>query len=150
MSSSDDFETRWSGTELAETVYLRNHTMGNSKLYVGNMSFKTSEDELRSAFSQFGTVSDVYVAMDKMTGRPRGFAFVTMGTPEEAKIAAEKLNGVDLGGRALTVNEARPKEEGAGRSFGGGGGGRGFGGGGERRGGFGGGRGGDRGGDRRY
>lgn len=149
MSSSDDFETRWSGTELAETVYLRNHTMGNSKLYVGNMSFKTSEDELRSAFSQFGTVSDVYVAMDKMTGRPRGFAFVTMGTPEEAKLAAEKLNGVDLGGRALTVNEARPKEEGAGRSFGGGGGGRGFGGG-ERRGGFGGGRGGDRGGDRRY
>ena len=151
MSSSDDFETRWSGTELAETVYLRNHTMGNSKLYVGNMSFKTSEDELRTAFGTFGTVTDVYVAMDKMTGRPRGFAFVTMGTPEEAKAAAEKLNGVDLGGRALTVNEARPKEEGAGRSFGGGGGGgRGFGGGGERRGGFGGGRGGDRGGDRRY
>ncbi|MFT3783615.1 MAG: RNA-binding protein [Nibricoccus sp.] len=117
--------------------------MGNSKLYVGNMSFKTSEDELRSAFGAFGTVTDVYVAMDKMTGRPRGFAFVTMGTPEEAKAAAEKLNGTDLGGRTLTVNEARPKEEGAGRSFGGGGGGRGFGGG-ERRGGFGGGRGGDR------
>ena len=123
--------------------------MSNSKLYVGNMSFKTSEEELRSAFSQFGTVSDVYVAMDKMTGRPRGFAFVTMGTPEEAKVAAEKLNGADLGGRTLTVNEARPKEEGAGRSFGGGGGERrggfGGGGGGERRGGFGGG-GGDRGG----
>ena len=109
-------------------------TMGNSKLYVGNMSFKTTEDELRSAFGQFGTVSDVYVAIDKMTGRPRGFAFVTMGTPEEAKVAAEKLNGTDLGGRTLTVNEARPKEEGAGRSFGGGG----------NRGGFGGGRGGDR------
>jgi RNA recognition motif-containing protein len=132
--------------------------MSNSKLYVGNMSFKTSEDELRSAFGQFGSVTDVYVAMDKMTGRPRGFAFVTMGTPEEAKIAAEKMNGADLGGRALTVNEARPKEEGAGRSFGGGGGGggrgfgggggggRGFGGGGGGRGGFGGG---DR-GDRRY
>ncbi|RRJ94845.1 RNA-binding protein [Opitutaceae bacterium TAV4] len=125
--------------------------MSNSKLYVGNMSFKTTEDDLRSAFGQFGSVTDVYVAMDKMTGRPRGFAFVTMGTPEEAKTAAEKLNGVDLGGRALTVNEARPKEEGAGRSFGGGGGGgRGFGGGGGRdrdrgdRGGFGGGR------DRRY
>ena len=146
ISKPDGRERNWQ-----RTVNLRNHTMGNSKLYVGNMSFKTSEDELRSAFSQFGTVSDVYVAMDKMTGRPRGFAFVTMGTPEEAKIAAEKLNGVDLGGRALTVNEARPKEEGAGRSFGGGGGGgRGFGGGGERRGGFGGGRGGDRGGDRRY
>ncbi|MFH1498393.1 MAG: RNA-binding protein [Verrucomicrobiota bacterium] len=116
--------------------------MSNSKLYVGNMSFKTTEDELRSAFGQFGDVTDVYVAMDKMTGRPRGFAFVTMGTADQAKEAAEKLNGADLGGRALTVNEARPKEEGAGRSFGGGGGGggRGFGGGGgERRGGFGGG-----------
>ena len=128
--------------------------MSNSKLYVGNMSFKTSEDELRSAFGQFGSVTDVYVAMDKMTGRPRGFAFVTMGTAEEAKLAAEKMNGADLGGRALTVNEARPKEEGAGRSFGGGGGGRGFGGGGGGRGfGGGGGRGfgGDRDrGDRRY
>jgi cold-inducible RNA-binding protein len=127
--------------------------MSNSKLYVGNMSFKTSEDELRSAFGQFGSVTDVYVAMDKMTGRPRGFAFVTMGTPEEAKLAAEKMNGADLGGRALTVNEARPKEEGAGRSFGGGGGGRGFGGGGGGRGFGGGGRGfgGDRDrGDRRY
>jgi RNA recognition motif-containing protein len=132
--------------------------MSNSKLYVGNMSFKTTEDELRSAFGQFGSVTDVYVAMDKMTGRPRGFAFVTMGTAEEAAQAAEKLNGADLGGRALTVNEARPKEEGAGRSFGGGGGGggRGFGGGGGGRGGFGGGDrgrggfgGGDR-GDRRY
>ena len=129
--------------------------MSNSKLYVGNMSFKTSEDELRSAFGQFGSVTDVYVAMDKMTGRPRGFAFVTMGSEEEAKLAAEKMNGADLGGRALTVNEARPKEEGAGRSFGGGGGGRGFGGGGRGFGGGGGGRGfggGDRGdrGDRRY
>jgi RNA recognition motif-containing protein len=132
--------------------------MSNSKLYVGNMSFKTSEDELRSAFGQFGSVADVYVAMDKMTGRPRGFAFVTMGTPEEAKAATEKMNGTDLGGRQLTVNEARPKEEGAGRSFGGGGGGggrgfgggggggRGFGGGGGGRGGFGGGDRGDRGG----
>jgi len=101
--------------------------MGNSKLYVGNMSFNTSEDELRSAFGQFGSVTDVYVAMDKMTGRPRGFAFVTMGTPEEAKLAIEKMHGTDLGGRALTVNEARPKE-----ASGGG------------RGGFGGGRGGDR------
>lgn len=116
--------------------------MSNSKLYVGNMSFKTTEDELRSAFGQFGSVTDVYVAMDKMTGRPRGFAFVTMGTPEEAALAAEKLNGADLGGRALTVNEARPKEEGAGRSFGGGGGGRGFGGGGGGGRGFGGGGGG--------
>ncbi len=126
--------------------------MSNSKLYVGNLSFKTSEDELRSAFGQFGSVTDVYVAMDKMTGRPRGFAFVTMGTADEAKVAAEKMNGVDLGGRQLTVNEARPKEErsgGGGFGGGGGGGGRGFGGGGGGggRGGFGGGR--DR-GERRY
>jgi RNA recognition motif-containing protein len=114
--------------------------MANSKLYVGNLSFKTTEDELRTHFGQFGTVTDVYVAMDKMTGRPRGFAFVTMGSDEEAKTAAEKLNGTELGGRQLTVNEARPKEErsgfgGGGRGFGGGGGGGGDrrGGGGERR-----------------
>lgn len=131
--------------------------MSNSKLYVGNMAFATTESDLRDAFGQFGTVSDVYVAMDKFTGRARGFAFVTMSTAEEAKLAIEKMHGQNLGGRALTVNEARPKEEGAGRSFGGGGGGgerrggfgggggRGFGGG-ERRGGFGGG---DR-GERRY
>ena len=88
------------------------------------MSFKTSEDELRSAFAQYGSVTDVYVAMDKMTGRPRGFAFITMGTAEEAKLATEKLNGADLGGRALTVNEARPKEDRpAGGGYGGGGGG---------------------------
>jgi len=132
--------------------------MSNSKLYVGNLSFKTTEDELRSAFGQFGSVTDVYVAMDKMTGRPRGFAFVTMGTGDEAKVAAEKMNGVDLGGRQLTVNEARPKEDRPGGGFGGGGGGRGFGGGGGGRGAGGGGGGwrgdrggGDRGGgERRY
>jgi RNA recognition motif-containing protein len=137
------------GTELAADGGSTKYHMSNSKLYVGNMSFKTTEDELRTAFGQFGSVTDVYVAMDKMTGRPRGFAFVTMGTAEEAKVAAEKLNGTDLGGRALTVNEARPKEERPGGGFGGGGG-RGFGGGGGRdRGGFGGGGGRDR-GDRRY
>ena len=115
--------------------------MSNSKLYVGNMAFATTESDLRDAFGQFGTVSDVYVAMDKFTGRARGFAFVTMSTPEEAKLAIEKMHGQNLGGRALPVNEARPKEEGAGRSFGGGGGG-------ERRGGFGGGGRGFGGGDR--
>ena len=127
--------------------------MSNSKLYVGNLSFKTTEDELRSHFGQFGSVTDVYVAMDKMTGRPRGFAFVTMGTAEEAKAAAEKVNGTERGGRQLTGNEARPKEDRPGGGFGGGGGGgRGFGGGGGGRG-FGGGGGGggrsDR-GERRY
>ena len=74
--------------------------MSNSKLYVGNLSFNTTEAELRSHFEQFGSVTDTYVAMDKMTGRPRGFAFVTMGTPDEAKMAIEKTNGVDFGGRA--------------------------------------------------
>jgi len=122
--------------------------MSNSKLYVGNLSFQTTEDELRAHFEQFGAVTDIYVAMDKFTGRPRGFAFVTMGTADEAKVAIEKTNGADFGGRALQVNEARPKEDRpAGGGFGGGGGGgfrgerRGFGGGGGR-----GGRGGDRGG----
>jgi len=134
------------GTDWQRAMELRKIIMSNSKLYVGNLSFKTTEDELRSAFSQFGTVTDLYVAMDKMTGRPRGFAFVTMGTPEEAKAATEKMNGTDLGGRQLTVNEARPKEEGGGRGFGGGGG-RGFGGGGGGRG-FGGGGGGGYRGDR--
>lgn len=93
----------------------------NSKLYVGNMSFKTTEAGLRDAFGQFGTLTDVYIANDRETGRPRGFAFVTFATEEESKLAAEKMNGVDLDGRALTVNEARPKEE-----MGGGGGGRKF------------------------
>jgi len=93
----------------------------NSKLYVGNMSFNTTEDALRTAFGQFGTITDVYIANDRETGRPRGFAFVTFSTAEESKLAVEKMNGADLDGRALTVNEARPKEGGvgggAGRSF---------------------------------
>jgi RNA recognition motif-containing protein len=121
--------------------------MSNSKLYVGNLSFNTTEGELRSHFEQFGSVTDTYVAMDKMTGRPRGFAFVTMGTADEAKMAIEKTNGVDLGGRALQVNEARPKEERPSGGFGGGGRG-GFGG--ERRGFGGGGRGGRSGGGGGY
>jgi RNA recognition motif-containing protein len=82
----------------------------NSKLYVGNMSFKTTETDLRNAFGQFGSVSDVYIANDRETGRPRGFAFVTFTTEAEAKLAVEKMNGVDLDGRQLTVNEAKPKE----------------------------------------
>jgi cold-inducible RNA-binding protein len=95
----------------------------NSKLYVGNLSFNTTEDGLRTAFEQFGSLTDVYIANDRETGRPRGFAFVTFSTAEESKLAAEKMNGADLDGRALTVNEARPKEE----NGGGGGGGRNFG-----------------------
>lgn len=95
----------------------------NSKLYIGNLSFNTTEDDLRDAFGAFGTLTDVFVATDRETGRPRGFAFVTFGTAEEAKTAIEKMNGTELGGRALTVNEAKPKEA----MGGGGGGGRNFG-----------------------
>lgn len=92
----------------------------NTKLYVGNLSFNTTEADLRDAFAAFGNVSDVFVATDRETGRPRGFAFVTFSTPEESKLAIEKMNGADLGGRALTVNEAKPKEggPGGGRNFG--------------------------------
>ena len=91
----------------------------NSKLYVGNMSFKTTEADLRDAFGKFGSVTDVYIASDRETGRPRGFAFVTFSNDTESKLAAEKMNGVDIDGRALTVNEAKPKEEmGGGRNYG--------------------------------
>ncbi|HVW22798.1 MAG TPA: RNA-binding protein [Opitutaceae bacterium] len=83
----------------------------NSKLYVGNLSFKTTESDLRDAFGQFGQVTDVYVASDRMTGQPRGFAFVTFSTDAESKAAVEKMNGADLDGRALKVNEAKPREE---------------------------------------
>jgi cold-inducible RNA-binding protein len=73
--------------------------------------FRRPSRNSATTFGQFGSVTDVYVAMDRMTGRPRGFAFVTFSTEEESKNATEKMNGADLGGRALTVNEARPKEE---------------------------------------
>ena len=90
----------------------------NSKLYVGNMSFQTSEAVLRDTFGQFGAVTEVYIANDRETGRPRGFAFVTFSNAEEAKLATEKLNGFDLDGRQITVNEARPKTEmGGNRNF---------------------------------
>lgn len=108
------------GNALTKDDAYETHPM-NSKLYVGNLSFKTSEAELRDAFGQFGSVTDVYIASDRMTGRPRGFAFVTFSTEAESQLAAEKMNGTDLDGRQLTVNEAKPKEamSGNGRSGGG-------------------------------
>jgi RNA recognition motif-containing protein len=115
----------------------------NTKLFVGNLSYQTTENDLQDLFSQHGPVSEVNLMMDRVTGRPRGFAFVTMGTPEAAQAATQALNGANVGGRNLTVNEARPREERPG-GFGGGRGG--YGGGGDR-GGYGGG--GDRGGFRR-
>jgi len=93
----------------------------NTKLFVGNLSYNVTENDLQDLFAQHGPVSEVNLMMDRMSGRPRGFAFVTMGTEEAAQAAIEALNGKPLDGRNLTVNEARPREVGAGRSFGGGG-----------------------------
>jgi RNA recognition motif-containing protein len=98
----------------------------STKLFVGNLDFKVSENDLHDAFAAHGTVVEANLVTDRATGRPRGFGFVTMSSPEEAQKAIEALNGKDLGGRALTVNPARPREERSGRS---GGGGRGYGGG---------------------
>ena len=108
----------------------------STKLFVGNLDFKVTENDLQDAFAAYGTVVEANLVTDRATGRPRGFAFVTMSSPEEAQKAIDGLNGKDLGGRALSVNIARPREE---RPGGGGGGRRGYGGGGHR-GGHGGGR----------
>lgn len=114
------------------------------KLYVGNISFQTTSDDLVKAFSQYGTVLGAQIVSDRETGRSRGFAFVEMHDGADEAIAA--MNGTQLDGRTLTVNEARPREERP-RTGGGGGGGYGGGGGGGSRGGYGGG-GGGRGGSR--
>ncbi|MBC8002498.1 MAG: RNA-binding protein [Opitutaceae bacterium] len=111
----------------------------STKLFVGNLSFNTTENDLQDAFAAHGTVVESNLMMDRMSGRPRGFGFVTMSTPEEAQKAIDALNGAQLDGRALTVNIARPREE---RPPGGGGGGSRGGGGGGGRGGYGGGGGG--------
>ena len=92
----------------------------SNKLFVGNLSFDTTENDLQDTFAAHGTVVEANLMMDRATGRPRGFGFVTMSTPEEAQKAIEALNGKSVGGRALTVNVARPREE---RPGGGGGGG---------------------------
>jgi cold-inducible RNA-binding protein len=115
-----------------------------TKLYVGNLSFNTTENELQELFSQAGTVQEVTLMQDKFTGKSRGFAFVTMGTDEEAQKAINDFNGKSVEGRPLTVNEARPREArppgGGGGRGGYGGGGGGYGGGGGGSGGYGGGR----------
>jgi RNA recognition motif-containing protein len=92
----------------------------NTKLFVGNLSFNVTENELQDLFAPHGTVSEVNLVMDKMSGRSRGFAFVTMATPEGADAAIQALNGQSMGGRALTVNVARPREERPAGSFRGG------------------------------
>ena len=103
------------------------------KLYVGNLSFQTSSEDLQELFSQAGTVESASVVEDRETGRSRGFGFVEMASNEEGQKAIEQFNGKELNGRNLNVNEARPREDRGGRGGGGGGGGRG---------GYGGGRGG--------
>ena len=105
------------------------------RLYVGNLSYDTTELDLRDIFGKFGTVAEVKVVMDRETGRPRGFAFVELNTDQEAQAAIAELNGRELGGRAVTVKEAEERTGGRG---GGGGGGGGRGGGGGGRGGSGG------------
>ncbi len=92
-------------------------------IYVGNMSFDTTEDQLRQAFEGFGEVSTVNIIKDKYSGEPRGFAFVEMSTKDEAMAAISGLNGQDLNGRALNVNEAKPRGQSGGNRGGGGGGG---------------------------
>ena len=121
------------------------------KLYVGNLAFSVTSEELETLFSAHGTVQSAQIITDRETGRSKGFGFVEMGTNEEAQAAIDALNGQQNQGRALTVNEAKPKESGGGGRGGyggGGGGGRGGygGGGGGGRGGYGGGGGGGRGG----
>src|ERR1700761_8716994 len=110
----------------------------NTRLYVGNLSFNTNAEGVRAAFQDFGTVSDVHLVTDRETGRSRGFAFVTMGTPEEAQKAIEGMDGHTLDGRPLRVNEAEQRQPRGGGGGGGGGyrgGGGGYGGGGDRGGG---------------
>ena len=111
--------------------------MENSKLYVGNLPFASTAQDLEALFGQVGTVNVVEIIFDKFTGRSRGFAFVTMANGDEAQKAVEQFHGHEIEGRALSVNIARPREERAPRSFGEGGGGGGY-----RGGGGGGGRGG--------
>ncbi|HAV62007.1 MAG TPA: RNA-binding protein [Verrucomicrobiales bacterium] len=110
----------------------------STKLYVGNLSYKLTESDLHDAFAQHGSVVEAMLMTDRMSGRPRGFGFVTMATPEDAQKAIDAMNGAMLDNRALTVNLARPREErpgGGGGGYGGGGGrggGGGYGGGGRR------------------
>jgi cold-inducible RNA-binding protein len=100
-----------------------------TKLFVGNLSFNTTEGDILELFKQAGNVTSCELVMDKFTGKSRGFAFVTMGTQEEANAAQSQFNGKEIDGRALTVNEAKPREDrprsGGGFGGGGGGGGRG-------------------------
>jgi RNA recognition motif-containing protein len=112
------------GSRIDETSSFKKRREG-MKLYVGNLSYDTSEEELRKAFAEFGTVDSVTVVMDKYTGKSKGFAFVEMGSREQAQAAMTGLNGKQVGDRTLKVDEARPKPERRGGGGGDRGGGRG-------------------------
>jgi RNA recognition motif-containing protein len=113
----------WWGNHFHKGLFM-------ASIYVGNLSYDATEEDIRQAFAQYGDVATVNVIMDRETGRPRGFAFVEMPNGSEAKEAIEKLNETEIAGRAVIVNEARPKQD---RPRGGGGGRRGGGGGGRGR-----------------
>jgi RNA recognition motif-containing protein len=120
---SDDLKPDGRERFLSERQWLSEWIiMQKNKLFVGNLSFDVTENDLQDTFAQYGAVTEVNLMMDRSTGRSRGFAFVTMATDEAAQAAIAALNGADLRGRALTVNVARPRTEGGG---GGGRGGRG-------------------------
>jgi len=118
------------GNSVKGAICLGKQVIMNTKLFVGNLSFDTLENDLKDLFAPHGPVTEVNLMKDRETGKARGFAFVTMATKEGADAAIQALNGKDWKGRALTVNEARPREA---RTGGGGGGSRGGGYGGERR-----------------
>lgn len=106
------------------------------KLFIGNLPFQTSEEELREAFSAYGTIDDLFIPLDRETNRPRGFAFLTLADDDQARKAIEEMDGSDFNGRDMRVNEAeerKPQQRGGGNRGGGGGGYRGGGGGGDRR-----------------
>lgn len=110
------------GNSLKSAICLSTNVLMNTKLYVGNLSFDALENDLQDLFSQHGPVTEVNLMQDRVTGKPRGFGFVTMATKEGADAAIQALNGKDWKGRALTVNEARPREArtGSGGGYGGG------------------------------
>lgn len=121
------FEARRSGTVSQETQSIYSAIIMQNKLFVGNLAFDVTENDLMDLFGQHGSVTDVNLMLDRSTGRSRGFAFVTMATDEVAQAAIKALNGYMLQGRNLTVNVARPREErggGGGGGFGGARGGR--------------------------
>jgi cold-inducible RNA-binding protein len=107
------------GNSRRDSPKQQKHNHMATKLYVGNLSFDTTENDLQDLFAEAGTVREAVLIQDKLTGKSRGFAFVTMSTEEEAQAATQRLNGKTLHGRNLTVNEARPREDFAGAGGGG-------------------------------